>query len=361
MVGIIIAVPVALSPFMKKYIEAMEKKNVPYEVIEWNRYGACSEEDERHHTYFVPTGRYSGLASKILPFFKFRRFAKKIIKEKKYDKLIILTTQTAFILFDVLIGKKYRYKYFFDYRDTSYEYIGIYRRFVNKVILNSYATCISSYGFKKYLTDKKELIIAHNFQKQYYGSRVMHCAQRAGKEKLIIGYIGYLREYEYLKNFIDAFGNDKRFEFHIHGSGDCEQQLKEYAEKYNNVIVFGGYKEAEKMDIVDTFDMICYNYPCSFVNYPAMANKFYDGMIRKKPMFGNLDTFSGELIKKYGLGISLPESDNEITDKIYEYFLSFDKEKFEKNCEDFLLKVLSEDEIYIAKINEFLDEGENRA
>ena len=355
MVGIIIAVPVALSPFTKKYIEALEKKSIPYEIIEWNRYGAYSEKSEKYHTYFVPTGRYSGLASKILPFLKFRKFAKKIIKEKKYDKLIVLTTQTAFIIFDVLLKRKYKNKYFFDYRDTSYEYIGLYRRFVNKVILNSYATCVSSYGFKKYLTDKKELITAHNFQKQYYGSRITHYAGKTDNEKLIIGYIGYLREYEYIQKFIDAFGNDKRFEFHIHGSGDFEQKLKEYAGKYDNVIVFGGYKEAEKMDIVDTFDMICYNYPRSFVNYPAMANKFYDGMIRKKPMFGNSDTFSGELIEKYGLGISLPEGDNEITDKIYDYFLSFDKEKFEKSCEDFLLKVLREDEIYTEKINDFLE------
>ncbi len=358
MVGIIIAVPVALSPFTKKYIEAIKKKNIPYEIVEWNRYGACGEENEKYRTYSENTGRYSGLLSKVMPFMNFRRFVKKTIKEQKYDKLIVLTTQTAVVLFDVLLGKKYKNKYFFDYRDTSYEYITLYRLFVNRVILNSYTTCISSYGFKKYLTDKKELIVSHNFQKEYYGSRKIHCSGRVNAEKLVIGYIGYLREYEYLKNFVDSFGKDKRFEFHIHGSGDCEQRLREYAKKYDNVKVYGGYKEYEKMDIVDSFDMICYNYPYSFVNYPAMANKFYDGMIRKKPMFGNSNTFSGELIEKYGLGISLPEDEKKITDKIYEYLMSFDKEQFEKSCEDFLLRVIREEEAYIAKIDEFLDEGE---
>ena len=95
--------------------------------------------------------------------------------------------------------------------------------------------------------------------------------------------------------------------------------------------------------------------PYSFVNYPAVANKFYDGLIRKKPMFANLDTFSGELIKNYGLGISLNENESDISEKLYNYYMNFNRQEFEKNCEDFLLKVKNEDKIYVEKINEFLN------
>ncbi|MCR4718161.1 MAG: hypothetical protein K5768_00850 [Firmicutes bacterium] len=355
MVGIIIIGQMELSPFSKKYIQVLEEKNIPYEAVHWNRSGVKSQYDEIYHTYTEQVLRYGSILSKLLPFLRFRRFAKTIIKEKNYDKLIILTTQTAIILFDVLLSRKYKNKYFFDYRDTSYEYIGFYRRFINKIIMNSYATCISSSGFKKYLTDKKELIIAHNFQDAYYEDRLIHYAGRNNPDKIIIGYIGYLREYEYLVKLIDVFGMDSRFEFHIHGSGDCVDRLKDYAEKYDNVIIYGAYNENDKMRIVDSFDMICYNYPVSFVNYPAVANKFYDGMIRKKPMFANADTFSGEMIEKYGLGISLAQNETEITDKIFEYFNSFDKNEFEENCEKFLHSVLRDDERYISAITDFLD------
>ena len=357
MVGIIIAAPVKLSPFAKKYINILEQQNIPYEIIQWVRSDE-KEDAEGYHTFFEHTERYGKLISKAAPFLHFRKFAKKIVKEKKYDKLIVLTTQTAVILFDLI--KKYKNRYFFDYRDTSYEYIGFYRRFINRIILRSYATCISSYGFRKILTDKKELIISHNFQDKYYSERVPHCADHEDGKPIVLGYIGYLREYEYLKKFVDRFGADKRFEFHIHGQGDCEEQLREYAEKYDNVTVFGAYDESGKMSIVDSFDMICYNYPYSFVNYPAVANKFYDGLIRKKPMFANLDTFSGELIKEYGLGVSIKENDDKMTDKIFDYFQDFDRAAFEKNCEDFLVKVMDEEKVYIDKIKEFLSIRETR-
>ena len=354
MIGIIIVGEIELSPFAKKYITAMEERNIPYEIIHWNRSGEKGAGDEKHCTYFEQVDRYGSLIKKVKPFLHFRKFAKKLIKKQKYEKLIVLTTQTAIILFDVVLSKKYKNKFFFDYRDTSYEYIGLYRGFINKIIKKSYATCISSPGFKKYLTDKKDLIVAHNFQDKYYENRVKQYTPK-NSDKIVIGYIGYLREFDYLKKFVDIFGKDERFRFNIHGGGDCVDELKEYAAKYENVTVFGAYKEDEKMDIVDSFDMICYNYPYSFVNYPAIANKFYDGMIRKKPMFGNSRTFSGEMIEKYGLGISLDEDETQITQKIFEYFDSFDAGKFTGNCENFLKTVLEDDKKYIKKINEFLE------
>lgn len=355
MIGIIIAAPIDMSPFANKYISILEQKSIPYEIIEWDRSGKKSSGSSKIYTFSEHTQRYVALASKAMPFLHFRKFVKKIVKQRKYDKLVILTTQTAVILFDLLLSKKYKNKYFFDYRDTSYEYIGLYKRFINKLILNSSETCISSYGFKKYLTDKKDLIIAHNFQDKYYDSRTLKCSGHESDKPIIMGYVGYLREYEYLIKFVDAFGSDKRFEFHIHGSGDCVNRLTDYAKKYDNVKIFGAYKEEDKMNIVDSFDMICYNYPYSFVNYPAVANKFYDGLIRKKPMFANLDTFSGELIKNYGLGISLKENESDISEKLYNYYMNFNRQEFEKNCEDFLLKVKNEDKIYVEKINEFLN------
>lgn len=73
----------------------------------------------------------------------YRRYVKKLLKKKKYDSLIILTTQTALILCDVLLAS-YRHKYIFDYRDKSYEYIKPYGMLVNAVIKASRETVISS-------------------------------------------------------------------------------------------------------------------------------------------------------------------------------------------------------------------------
>lgn len=358
MIGIIYAGQIELSPFVKKYTAEMERENVSYEIVHWNRSGEKMPNDDKNRTFSEQVDRYGNLFGKIMPFLRFRRFAKHIIKKRNYEKLIILTTQTAFMIPDVLFGK-YKNKYFFDYRDTSYEYIKPYKKFVDAIIKKSAFTAISSPGFKKYLTDEKELIVAHNFQYDYYDNRAAKCVKN-NSGKITVGYIGYLREYEYLIKFIQKIGGDSRFEFHIHGSGDCLLKLSEFAKNYPNITVYGAYDEKDKMDIVDSFDMICYNYPKNFVNYPAVANKFYDGLIRKKPMFGNADTFSGELIMQNGLGISLPENEDEVTDKIYEYYRTFNEEEFENNCERVLKKVIDEDAYYNGKIKEFVKSAKER-
>ena len=352
MIGIIYAGQIELSPFVKKYIEIMNRENIPYEIVHWNRSGIKMPDDDKNFTFYQKVERYGRISGKILPFISFRRFAKKIMKERNYEKLIVLTTQTAVLLPELVCGK-YKDRYFFDYRDTSYEYIKLYKSFVDKVIERSRFTAISSPGFKEYLTDKKELIIAHNFQYDYYNSRVLKC-EKSFSGKIIIGYIGYLREYDYLIELTEKFGADSRFEFHVHGSGDCVDRLSDYSKGFKNIKVFGAYDERDKMNIIDSFDMICYNYPYNFVNYPAVANKFYDGLIRKKPMFGNLDTYSGKLIDENCLGISLAENEEYITDKIYDYYKSFDEGEFSENCEAVLKKVIKEDRYYTEKIQEFV-------
>ena len=355
MVGIIIVGDIELSPFSKKYTKEMEAKNIPYEIIHWNRSGKENPEDNSRLTHFEQVNRFGSLISKARPFFNFRSFAKKAIKEKKYDKLIILTTQTAVILADVVLSRKYKNKYFFDYRDPSYEYIRLYRMLINKIIINSYATSVSSPGFLKYLTDKKELIMSHNFQDKFYDERLFKCSPRKEEGKVIVGCIGYLRQLEFLEKLSDIFGKDERFEFHIYGSGDCEDELREYAKQYENVHVFGGYLEKDKMEIVDSFDMICYYFLDNFVNTPGIANRFYDGVIRKKPLFGSSRIYAGELIEKKGLGISLDEDDPGLTDKLFDYYENFDREQFEKNCEDYLETVMEDEKRFTDAIKEFLD------
>lgn len=352
MVGILFVGQMEYAPFVKNYIQSLEKNGESYEFVQWNRSGASAQGNREGITFSTEISRYDNLIKKVMPYLKFRKFLKKTIKERKYDKLIVLTTQTALMIPEVLLGR-YKGKYFFDYRDTSYENLKPYKMLIDAIIKKSYATCISSPGFKEYLTNEKELLIAHNYQKENLGNRVLEYG-KSENDPLKIGYIGYLREYEYLTKWVDIFGKDERFEFHIHGSGDCVEELREYSKDYQNVYVYGAYDEKDKMNIVDSFDIICYNYPKSFVNYPAIANKFYDGIIRKKPMFANIETFSGILVDENGLGISLKENECDITDKIYNYYKSFDESEFENNCNLFLEKVTTEDKYYMSKIEEFV-------
>ena len=347
MTGIICVGQIELSPFAKKYITVLENKNEKYHIIHWDRSGEPREDEEFVYTYTETLDRYAPKLKKLMPFVRFSRFVKKKVKENKYDRLVVLTTQTALLMLGTLF--KYKNRYFFDYRDTSYEYIKPYGFLINKIADYSMGMCVSSPGFREYIRTNKEMVISHNFQDKSYAARKLECNKKT-EGRIVMGYIGVLREYEYLKKLITIFGGDPRFEFRIHGGGDDVERLREFASEYENVLVAGAYREEEKTSLLESFDMICYNYPYSFVNYPALANKFYDGMIMKKPMFANIRTFSGQLIDKNGLGISIDQDDSHTAEKIYNYYQSFNAQEFQDNCEKFLESVIEDEKKYIKEI-----------
>lgn len=355
MIGLIYAGDIALCPFIKKYIKVLDEHNIDYEIIHWDRLGNTQAEREGVFTYSESVDRYAPRIKKLMPFYRFSRFATKTIKKRKYDKLVVLTTQTALYILPTLL-LKYRKKFFFDYRDTSYEFLKPYCALVNKIANLASGVCISSPGFAQYVKPKIPAVLSHNFQDKYYEDREKTCHKNESG-KITLGYIGILREADYIKKMIDTFGKDDRFQFNIHGTGDNWEALRDYSKKYTNVYVAGPYMEEEKRDILRSFDIICYNYPYSFVNYPALANKFYDGLIMKKPMYTNKNVFSGKLVEDNGLGIAIDENDTLVSQKIYDYYKNFNPDTFSQNCEAYLEKVLSDEKEYIAKIEETLCKG----
>ncbi len=350
MTGIILYGPFELAPYSRNYMNILKESGVKYDLIGWRREEEIKYSSGNVYMYEGSTAkRFSSALLKILPSLGYRRFVKKLIKKKKYDKLIILTTQTTVILADVLLGK-YRKKYIFDYRDRSYEYIKPYRALINALVNASDEMVISSPWFAELLTDKKNYIQAHNLQNEYLSYRKDKFEKKAPGEKIIAGYVGALRSYDYHKWLIDIFANDSRFEFHTYGCGDDCDKLAEYASQFDNTFVHGGYREQEKYKIIDTFDMMCYNYPYNFVNDAAIANKYYDSLIMKKPMFVNPKTRLGDFIVRNGMGVGIDENDMNAADKIFDWYINADEEKFVRACDLCLDKYIKENKVFEEKI-----------
>ena len=351
MTGIILYGSFELAPYSKKYMKILDDANIEYDLIGWRREERVTYTGGNVYMYEGGAAkRYSSVIHKILPALGFRRFVKRLIRKKGYDKLIILTTQTGLMLFDVLLWR-YRDKYIFDYRDRSYEYIKPYGALVNAIVKGSVETVISSPWFASGLTGKKEYIKVHNLQTENLEHRKAECIKKKAGEKIVVGYVGALRSYSYHKRLIDIFSNDKRFEFHTYGCGDDNDRLTEYAAEFDNTFVHGTYSEAEKYGILDTFDSMCYNYPYSFVNDTAVANKYYDSLIMKKPMFVNSRTQIGRFIAENGMGLAVDENEENITDRIYEWYNGLDPQGFVKTCDFYLDKYTKENGIFEEKIS----------
>ncbi len=351
-VGIILYGPFELAPYAKKYMKILDNANIRYDLIGWRRDEKAFFGGEGVYMYEKKAPkRHACAVFKIASAMGYRRYVKKLIKKNKYDRLIILTTQTAVILADTLLFS-YKNKFIFDYRDKSYEYIKPYSALVNALVKASRQTVISSAWFKNCLTDKKDYVLTHNFSKDALANRKSEC--RKSGEKITVGYVGALRQYDYHAWLIDIFKNDERFEFYTYGCGDDVEKLKDYAKNYKNIFICGPYLESEKYKITDTFDMMCYNYPYSYVNDGAVANKYYDALIMKKPMFVNPETAVGEFVVKNNLGVGINEKDKNAADKIYNWYQKLDEKEFSKTCDFYLDKYAEEDRHFYEVIkNEF--------
>lgn len=356
MIGIIFIGDINKEPYVDKYIDLLNQNNVDFEIIMWSRFGKVIKRKnyKNAHIFTYSQNKYAHKLLKLLGFIKFSKFIKKIIKRNKYDKLIILTTLTALLCYK-LLKKKYKNRYIFDFRDLSYENLKLYKKIVDKIILNSYFTCISSRGFEKVLT-KYDYVMAHNFRYSDLKNSKFNKFQKNTMGPLNILYIGTSRGILYNISLMNIFGNDSRFILHIYGYGCDNEKVIEYSKKFSNVVIKGEYLNDEKLRFYDFADLICYNYPSTFNCNYALANKYYDSLIFKKPLIGNIVTYSGKLIIEKNLGISLSFEDLNFSDKVFEYYSNINEDLFNKAINEEINIVLEEDKLYLNKIEEFVNE-----
>lgn len=356
MIGLIFINDLNVCPYIDKYIDSLKKNRQKFEIIIWDR---TYRSDKQYkfkcdHILKMPASEDENYIKKLYHFKKYSKFVKEIIKKQKYNKLVLLSTLSAFMCYKELVTQ-YRQKYIFDYRDASYERISFFSKRLKNIIQNSNFTAISSEGFKSILP-KYDYSIAHNFNYNDLGKAISENRIKNITDKLTLSFIGVLREFEYNKKLIDIFGDDNRFNLEFHGSGESLEQTSEYASHFNNVTVTGRYNIDEKFIFNLNADMLLYNYPCSYNRNCALANKYYDGLIFKKPLIGNSETFSGKLIMEKGVGISIPFSLNseEYKTEIYNYYFNLNFDLFLENANIELKRVKDEDEKYISKIEEFI-------
>ena len=355
MIGIILSNNLNTCPYVDKYLYVFNKRGISYELVLWDRDGSQKKFPANYRVFDVQSNVDVPKWKKIFGFCRFARFVYNTIKIRKYEKLIFLTTQTAVMCY-FLTQKKFKRKYIFDFRDLSFEQNSLYRKLVKKIIDNSYFTCMSSPEFAKvYGIDS--YFMAHNFRyKDLANSTSVNSVIRQKTSKITLLHIGISRGEQYNNRLVEIFGNDERFEICIVGRGSDTDSFVQIASRYSNITVKGTYNNEEKESFINKADMLLYYYPCDFNCNRALANKYYDCLIYKKPLVGNINTYSGGRLKDKGLGISINFDSNTCADEIYDYYVNLDYDNFINNITSELNAVLEEDKIYLNKIQEFADQ-----
>ncbi len=350
MIGLVFCNDLNVCPYIYKYLSVLDKAGVPYEIVLWNRKGDHREYPANYRVYNQKSDEYVAKWKKLGAFIGYRNFIRKTIKQQKYDKLIMLSTLPAVLCYGLLCNR-YAGKYIFDFRDLGYEKYGFYKKIVQKLIKNSAFTSISSPGFAKEL-GLQEYVMAHNFR--YEDVEKALPDREPLQQPINLLHIGITRGEAYNKKLADIFGNDPRFVVNIIGSGNDTKTFLEYTKDLENIHVAGTYNNTEKAKYIKDAAMLLYYYPCSYNCNRALANKYYDGMIFKKPLIGNVNTYSGQRLQEKGLGIALDIDDPAFADKLFEYITHLETAQFMQAVETELAAVLEEDKLYLEKIQQFV-------
>lgn len=323
------------------YEEYLNKCDIRYDIIRVSRYDDIKEVHKKEKAcdiYEFPFNQSTSenKLKKIVPFWRFRRFAKKLIAKNKYDFIIIWNENTAVLFADVLL-KLYRYKYCVNVRDI-FE-IPLLKKLFNLVIEKSYFS--TSPTPAEIFGDKKYYITLYNRDTKIaeYVAKKKRLKDR--NEKLRITFMGlYASAPKTFQHTVDVFANDERFELCFYGDG-FDTELMDYVNmKHIYNVVTGGaflyentYQYLEEADIINSY----YNNFDISPNLPYVAGvkQSYTPMLYL-PAINDERTTWGSISKKYGFSYLVnDENINTLPDDLFEWYHAIDFEKFKEGCDKF--------------------------
>lgn len=353
MVGIIHNGDLKFCPYAKKYEKILDECNIQYEILFWNRSG-IEYNNDKYVFYNKDSGLGKNKISKAKDFWCFRRWLIKMVNDRKYDKLIVLSTLTG-ILVQRQLRQVYAQKYIFDIRDYSYERNYLFYLLEKRVIEHAAFTTISSKGFLSFLPANETYVLTHNISECDYNCETNFQIKRSGRINIV--WLGMVRYYEQQSLIIKKLSEDGRFSLIFYGTGIQLEKFKNYVKenRLKNVYFYGEYNNEEKSLLLKNADMINNCYSVDIETKYALSNKVYDGIFYHIPQLVEPATFKSELIEKHYLGIALDPQRESFADQLYEYYTTLDEEKFNRSCEEEKRMVLAEEEICIERIQKFVN------
>ena len=351
MISIIFCGDIKVCPYLQRYTERLDIKNADYEVLFWNRAGLQLQVEANYKYYDKASDESLGKGKKLIDFLGFRSWVKRQLRQTEPDGLIFLSTLSAVLLWDV--AEKYKNRFVFDIRDYSYENIALFKSVESRIISNSCFTAISSRGFRAFLPEG-EYVLAHNFNRNEMTEPFGFVRQDL---PLPIVWNGTVRFFDYQKKYLDVFQNDPRFMLIYHGAGTDLERYRVYCREKDiqNVRFTGAYDNREKRTLLQNAAFLnnCYGGRNGDALKYAVSNRFYDGIVYHIPQIVEESGYKAQEVKRFDVGLAV-EPDPELPDRLYQYYCSLDKARFDGACDKAMKEILAEDDLFVRRIDAFI-------
>lgn len=351
---IIVGGMVARMPHVDLYIKILDKNSVNYDIVEWNRNEDSVIPLANRFVYEKKINDLAPFYVKLVEIYKFSRYVRKVMKKKRYDKIITFTIADSLYIIPYLV-RKFKNNYIFDIRDYSpLCRVPLFNQILRVFINNSYATCISSPGFKKWLPKNCHYTISHNIDTSLIKNE-FECTLQSKYDNIKILTIGRLRDYESNKFLIKELSNVDKIKLEFVGDGTARPFLEDYCKKnkISSVYFHGFYNKRDESSFYEKCDMVNICLTRNKLSDYLMSNRFYLSVIHRKPMIVNEGSYQAVICKKYGLGVVIDYNKN-FVEQLNDYVEKFNKFEYEKNRRRFISEVLYEQKEFEKQFNTFL-------
>lgn len=350
MLGLLLPNSLRYSQYAFKYSQILKKHGINFEIIFWNRDGYSSDisgvipfNDQMDD--FLPIWK------KIPSYFRYVRFINKTVNEKKYDGLIVFTSQLAVMIMPLLF-KTYKGRYIFDYRDISKENKMLYRLAVGKIASCSRFTAISSPSFRKVIGfNRSPYVISHN---ERGFSCIFNQKEPSESGQIRVAFWGTVRQLDFNKLVCQRFGSDHRFSLVYHGSG-CNKELESYCMEngFTNIFFTGVYDESQVSSFARTTDLLLNAYDNDAIQGPAYTVKYYDSLKFGIPMLVTKGCAMSKSVQANYLGLVVDWNDSFCMDSIFRFYTSFNQEKYQGGRKREIERIEADDKLFEDKLSNF--------
>ncbi len=351
MIGLILPNSLRYSQYLYKYKRLLDDKNVPYEIVFWNRDGSKKPSDSVL-SFDKKVDDYSSLIKKAPLLLQYARFARNTIRKKKYDGLVVFTSPMAVMLTPLLFFA-YRGRYIFDYRDVSRERYGLYRAVIRRIASCSRFTAISSPAFSDVIGRiSSPYVISHN-ERDMTPVASRGDSNKGGVIKVV--YWGTIRQPSFNRMICDKFGSDRRFSLVYHGSG-CVEELKGYCLRkgFENISFTGVYDEGQIPAFARDADLLMNCYENDSIQKFAFTVKYYDGLKYGIPSVVTAGSAMSRMMLDVQIGISIDWADPDCMQKLYEAYIDFDFDLFERSRKTEIERIAADDAVFERSLDGFL-------
>lgn len=287
-------------------------KGFDVEILCWDRENEYRDKETEHIEgirirRFFPYARYGTGLKQVKAFLRFIIQVRKYLSSQEYDYIhchdldgvlvgYIARTNKSDIIFDMhefyeVQGKKQKIRYVIrfivDYLQSKSKYIIYVNEFQATVMKDS---------------NKKKLIYLPNYPEH----RNYLKKEKTTSDYLRISYIGAVRQYNELKNLMDACKELDGVKVSIHGAGVAYERLNAIQDDYKNVNVTGRYHFTDSSSLFREADILYALYSTTSMQYrTSYPVKLYEAILTKTPLIVNKGTVLEEFVIKHDIGFAI--------------------------------------------------------